>query len=156
MKSYEDTLEEMNFYKYLFSSSEKVYFHYNEYKIIIEKVRLEIVPDSFSPQFKFCFYLESKDPYIWDLLEHKNGTKGKSCRISFDDKIFTCSDFIIRAKGFIPEEEYDIMTWFSIQYVDTIGGCLKAILVKSEEYDYKNDDKKKTNIKYNRFDIMDI
>jgi len=135
--------------KIYFFSRKNIFFHNKNYKIKIDSVDLNITQEPARLSLSLCFYLETKDKNIENILtdnNHMNESR-EGGRISFNNSIYTCYNFDIIRDG----EDYDIICGFRIEYIDIITKGLKALVG-----DYYDGEEEKKNIKYNRFEIMDI
>ncbi len=136
--------------KHYFFSRKKIYFHNQDYKIEINSVDLKIFQDPARLSSIFCFCLETKDKDTENILtdnNHMNESR-EGGKISFNDMIYDCYNFdVIR-----DVEGYEILCGFRIKHIDIRRAGLGALVGEH----YNGEEEKKINIKYNRFEIMDI
>ena len=134
--------------KHYFLSRKKIYFHNKNYKIKIDSVDLQIFQDPARLSCSFCFQLSTKDKNTKNILTDNNyiNKSREGGRISFDNTIYNCRNFDVRDG----DVKYNILCGFRINCIDVENKGLQALVGE-----YYNDEEKK-NIKYNRFEIMDI
>jgi len=137
--------------KNYFSSRKKIYFHNKNYKIDVDTIDLVIIIDPVRLCYSFCFYLTTRRKDTKEILTNDNfiNESREGGRISFDDMIYDCHNFdVIKSEVY---EEYYISCGFRVRYIDVRNKGLQALV--GEYYDGEEE---KKNIKYNRFEIMDI
>ncbi len=135
--------------KQYFFSRKKIYFHNKNYKIEIDSVELNIIQDVSRFDLVLCFYLSTKDKNTENILTNDNymNESREGGKISFNNMIYNCHTFDVKKKN---KKEYEIVCGFRIKYIDIRVKGLEALVGE-----YYNGEEKK-NIKYNRFEIMDI
>ena len=134
--------------KKYFLARKKIFFHNKNYKMKIDEIKLNINRDMSRDDLVFCFYLRTEDKNIKEILTknyYEDGREGG--KISFDNTIYDCHNFDVRNR----DTTYNIICGFRIGYINIRENGLQALA--GEHYDGEEE---KKNIKYNRFDIMDI
>ncbi len=138
--------------KKIFSSSENIYFHNKNYRVKIDSINMKIIEKPRLLIYTFCFFLITKDKNTENIITKDNyiNESREGGKISFDNRIYDCFNFDIERRI---NDEHRIVCGFRIEYIDFKRKGMIAIIDASEYYDFN---KKRINIPFTRFEIMDI